>query len=264
MRHKVNTESESLLQDLMATTVGRRWILKAGLGSAAAIAAAHLPALSRRPRPAPGQPTSAWPMPAGDQPRCHRRQPGKPDHRQDLALRARASYRQAANGVSNLRLIANGVRSPSSPTRQLRVPRSRQRVASSPPLTSTRSPIMSRRSRCRRTERCWSRCMACGAPDRCWCRKCCAGPGVYAGDGRLAANSGSPARLPSVQGSAALPEGRWASSACADHLAGARGAAGGDRGPPPDGHHPDDVPPERGHHRPHGRGHHQGAVGSDP
>ena len=40
MRRNVNTESESLLQDLMATPVGRRWILKAGLGSAAAIAVA--------------------------------------------------------------------------------------------------------------------------------------------------------------------------------------------------------------------------------
>jgi hypothetical protein len=34
---------ESLIQHLMATPVGRRWLLKAGLGSAAAIAAASLP-----------------------------------------------------------------------------------------------------------------------------------------------------------------------------------------------------------------------------
>ena len=47
MRSNGNTDSESLLQDLMATPVGRRWLLKAGLGSAPAIAAASLPSLSR-------------------------------------------------------------------------------------------------------------------------------------------------------------------------------------------------------------------------
>ena len=36
-------DTEALIQDLMATPVGRRWLLKAGLGSAAAIAAAALP-----------------------------------------------------------------------------------------------------------------------------------------------------------------------------------------------------------------------------
>ncbi len=36
-------EQESLLRQLTATPVGRRWLLKAGLGSAAAVALANLP-----------------------------------------------------------------------------------------------------------------------------------------------------------------------------------------------------------------------------
>jgi hypothetical protein len=40
------SEQASLLQHLLATPVGRRWLLKAGLGSAAAVAVANLPAWS--------------------------------------------------------------------------------------------------------------------------------------------------------------------------------------------------------------------------
>jgi hypothetical protein len=39
---RVNGETEALLHDLMATPVDRRWILKAGLGSAAALGASRL------------------------------------------------------------------------------------------------------------------------------------------------------------------------------------------------------------------------------
>ncbi|MBV9582890.1 MAG: hypothetical protein JO057_30260 [Chloroflexi bacterium] len=39
-------EQTSLLRELLATSVGRRWLLKAGLGSAALVAAAHVPVWS--------------------------------------------------------------------------------------------------------------------------------------------------------------------------------------------------------------------------
>jgi hypothetical protein len=38
----MNRNSETLLAQLMSTPVGRRWILKAGLGSAATLAAATM------------------------------------------------------------------------------------------------------------------------------------------------------------------------------------------------------------------------------
>ena len=77
-------DTEALIQDLMATPVGRRWLLKAGLGSAAAIAAASLPLgptsacrSTRRPRP-------ARPRRTGQQ--RGRRQPARAHHQPHPAL----------------------------------------------------------------------------------------------------------------------------------------------------------------------------------
>src|SRR5262245_36298051 len=43
----LDPEHASVVQELLATPVGRRWLLKIGLGAAAAAAAAHLPTLTR-------------------------------------------------------------------------------------------------------------------------------------------------------------------------------------------------------------------------
>src|SRR4029453_17412858 len=101
----MNRDSETLLAQLMTTPAGRRWILKAGLGSAAAVAAATL---SRSAS------TTAW---AADL-----NQPSSP-----TATRASAASQPSATanrtlhfaltpavsgGIAHLELVANGARVP--------------------------------------------------------------------------------------------------------------------------------------------------------
>ena len=138
-RPRMDRDTEALLQNLMATPVGRRWLLKAGLGSAAAIAAAHLPLpvqvrLGRRmgSRLQPGQAASA----ASEAPR---RQPGQPDHRQDPALRARAGHVRRQWRLQSARWSPTAPGCPWSRTPPPRAPRSRPRAACLPLPTSAPS-----------------------------------------------------------------------------------------------------------------------------
>jgi hypothetical protein len=83
-----NREDERLLAELQATPVGRRWLLKAGLGSAAAAAAASLgPAAAARAAPERGAAAVA-------------------------AASAGLQFALDVPGVSGLVLVANGVRVP--------------------------------------------------------------------------------------------------------------------------------------------------------
>ena len=84
----------------MATPVGRRWILKAGLGSAAAIAVAHLPGLSRSAGATPSS-TAA-----------HARVAGQPARTANRTLHFALGPAMAAGGLSNLVLAANGASMP--------------------------------------------------------------------------------------------------------------------------------------------------------
>ena len=99
-RPRLDRDAEALLGNLMATPVGRRWLLKAGLGSAAAIAAAHLPALSRS-APAPGR------QPGRASRSARRRQPAPTTNRT-----LQFALGPAMDGVANLTLVSNGVRMP--------------------------------------------------------------------------------------------------------------------------------------------------------
>ena len=139
MRRNVNTESESLLQDLMATPVGRRWLLKAGLGSAAAIAAAHLPDGSTAPgdRRQPGH-AAATRDAAGAA------SPARPRQERCTSRSGRRCRAPTACPTSRWSPTAPGYTS--SPIRQPRARRSRHRAACLPLPTSTPSPTTSRTS----------------------------------------------------------------------------------------------------------------------
>ena len=100
-RVDVDGESESLLRELWLTPVGRRWILKAGLGSAAAVAVANLrvwsdPAVAVAAKLAPRSSVSTT---------LH------------FALGAATRHDGASKhpGVSDLVLVANGARHPLVP-----------------------------------------------------------------------------------------------------------------------------------------------------
>ena len=109
---------------------------------------------------------------SGHQRRCHRRQPGKPDHRQDPALRTRRQPPQAATASPISRWSPTASGCPWSPTPPPRAPRSRHRAACSPLPTSAPSPITSRTSHCRPTAPCWSPSRARAAMTRCSSLRC--------------------------------------------------------------------------------------------
>jgi hypothetical protein len=114
-RQHLDPEHASLVQQLLATPVGRRWLIKAGLGSAAAVAAAHLPPWDARVSLAAAGP----PLPVAAQSATGAARASVPTMLQ-FALgshgRAAASSTPtqgaSAGAVTNLTLSANGVRIP--------------------------------------------------------------------------------------------------------------------------------------------------------
>src|SRR5262252_9924019 len=105
----MNQDSESLLQQLSTTAVGRRWLLKAGLGSAAAIAAATLSRSANATAWAAGLSQSTTPAAASQSPSANSASQQKPTANRTLQF---ALTEATTGGIGNLRLVANGTRTP--------------------------------------------------------------------------------------------------------------------------------------------------------
>src|SRR5215204_4475301 len=105
----MHRDSETLLAQLMTTPVGRRWILKAGLGSAAAIAAVAMSrsaaatawAADLHQAATPAAPSHSTSASSANQP--------KPTANRTLQF---ALTPAVAGGITNLELVANGGRTP--------------------------------------------------------------------------------------------------------------------------------------------------------
>jgi hypothetical protein len=106
----MNRDSESLLQQLMTTPVGRRWILKAGLGSAAAIAAATLSRSATTTAWAAGLNQSTTPA-ATATPTSNASAASQPSRTANRTLHF-ALAAAASGGVTNMKLVANDQRLP--------------------------------------------------------------------------------------------------------------------------------------------------------
>src|SRR4029453_10875484 len=100
----MNRDSETLLAQLMTTPVGRRWILKAGLGSAAAVAAATLSRSATTTAWAAGLNQTATPPAASQSTSPSGASQPKPTTNRTLHF---ALGPAVSGGISNLTLIAN-------------------------------------------------------------------------------------------------------------------------------------------------------------
>jgi hypothetical protein len=100
------SDTERLLQQLLATPVGRRWLLKAGLGLAAAVAAAHLPVSLRSASAAPVATDAAQSASTASGKQADRKTAKRTLH---VAL---GHTLAAGGGISDLQMVANGARQP--------------------------------------------------------------------------------------------------------------------------------------------------------
>jgi len=105
----MNRESETLLSQLMTTPVGRRWILKAGLGSAVAIAATTLSRSANATAWAADLHQAATPAQASQSSSAAAASQPKPTANRTLQF---ALTPAVSGGISNLVLVANGARTP--------------------------------------------------------------------------------------------------------------------------------------------------------
>jgi len=105
----MNHDSESLLQQLTTTPVGRRWLLKAGLGSAAAIAAATVSRSANATAWAAGLSQSATPAVASQSPTPNPASQQKPTANRTLHF---ALSEATSGGIANHQLVANATHTP--------------------------------------------------------------------------------------------------------------------------------------------------------
>src|SRR5262252_2525365 len=119
-----DSERASLLHELLTTPVGRRWVLKAGLGSAAAVAAASLPVWSATAVGPSGQASGGTGSPSGVTLQfalgpafaaVAPRSQASPSGSAASGTPAAVPSAPTAGGVSDLVLVANGARLPLVP-----------------------------------------------------------------------------------------------------------------------------------------------------